>query len=166
MSYRKSPKYEFLSEGTIAGALIAALLASIVFAELLAATGHLETVAAVYALDLGNDWAFVVAHGLVAAGPFIAALTYGARARAAPAPLAGAVRSPFLGGCFGVAYGTVCWLVVIAYGVPYVLRLTGADLPLPVHHSASLVALLAYGAVLGSWYPLVRTAIADRTPRS
>ncbi|WP_265111029.1 hypothetical protein [Halosolutus halophilus] len=163
MSYGRSRRYDSPSVGTIFGTLVAALVASLSFAGLLSSTGHLESVAALYGLeDVSSDWAVVVAHGLVGAVPFVAGLTRAAKHRFAPAPLAAALRSPFLGGCLGVAYGTVCWLVGVAYGVPLWIDLTGGSLPLPYHHSASLVALIGYGAVLGAWYPLVRTAVDDR----
>lgn len=163
MSYGRSRGHEIPSDGTISGAIIAALIASLTLGELLAATVHLEAIPALYGLeDVVNAWAFVVGHGFVAAMPFVAGLTRAARHRSAPAPLAAALRSPFLGGCFGVAYGTVCWLVVVAYGVPLLVEVTGGSLPLPYQHGASLLALVAYGAVLGAWYPLVRTAIDDR----
>lgn len=166
MSYRQSRNPETTIDGTLSGAIIAALVASVVFAELFTAIGSLETVAAVYGLHLTNDWAFVVAHGLVAAIPFIGGLTAIARHRIAPVPVASALHSPFLGGCFGVAYGAVCWLVVIAYAVPYWIGVTGGDVPLPYHHLSSLGVLLAYGAVLGVWYPLVRSLITTRLRRS
>lgn len=163
MSYKRSRRYTGPSGGTIAGTVVGALLAGLSFAGLLADIGHLDTVAAVYGLEeYGAEWELVVAHGVVGAVPFVAGLTRAARHRYAPAPLATAPRSPFLGGCFGVAYGTVCWLAIVAYGVPLAVNLRGGAMPLPVHHLPSLVAFLGYGAVLGAWYPLVRTAIDDR----
>ncbi|WP_265111017.1 hypothetical protein [Halosolutus halophilus] len=163
MSYGRSSRYEIPSDGTISGAVIAALLASLTFGELVAATGHLEAIPALYGVESAvNDWAFVVAHGFVAALAFVAGLTRAANHRFAPAPLAAAPYTPFLGGCLGVAYGTVCWLVGVAYGVPLWIELTGGTLSLPCQHGASLMALIAYGAVLGTWYPLIRTAVDGR----
>ncbi|MFC4544482.1 hypothetical protein ACFO5R_21355 [Halosolutus amylolyticus] len=163
MSYGRSGRYEIPSDGTISGALVAALLASLTFAELIAATGHLEAIPALYGLeDSVNNWGFVVGHGFVGAVAFAAGLTRAANHRSAPAPLAAALRSPFLGGCFGVAYGTLCWLVGIAHGVPLLVQVTGGTMAVPCQHGASLLALVGYGAVLGAWYPLVRTAVDDR----
>ena len=163
MSYRHSQNLDYPSAGVISGAIIAALLASVSLGGLLAGTGHLEAVPALYGLE-GYAWTLVIAHGVVGAVPFIVGLTRVARVRHVPTPVAAASYSPFLGGCFGIAYATVCWLVGVVYGVPFFVGLTGGTLPMPYHHTPSLVALIGYGAILGSWYPLVRTAIDDCSP--
>ncbi|ELY42690.1 hypothetical protein [Natronorubrum bangense] len=160
MSYRWSRKPETLSSRAISGAIVAGLLASVSFGGMLAATGHLEAVATVYGLE-GHDWLLVIIHGLLGAVVFVAGLTHVANHRYAPVPLAAALRSPFLGGCFGVAYGTACWLAIVAYGLPLWMGATGGHLPLPYQHGPSLLAFIGYGTVLGAWYPLVRTAIDD-----
>ena len=163
MAYRRSRNRDVLSVETVAGAVVAGLLASLVFGALLVATGDLAAVAALYGLEgRGAGWALVLAHGFLGAGPFVVGVTRSARHRAAPTPVAAAVRSPFVGGCFGAAYGTLCWLGLVAYGLPFLIGLTGGALSPPYHHPASLVALLGYGATLGAWYPLVRTTITAR----
>lgn len=149
----------------VSGAIVAALIASVSLGGLLAGTGHLEAVPRLYGLE-GNAWTIVIAHGLFAAVPFLAGLTRVAQHRYAPAPVAAAPHSPFLGGCLGVAYATVCWVVIVAYGIPLWIGMTGGNLPMPYQHTASLVALVGYGAILGSWYPLVRTAIDNRSPQT
>lgn len=164
MSYGQSRNYELPPPEVITGAVVAALVASCSLAGLLAWTGTLESVPGLYGLN-GHGWTIAIGHGLVAAVPFVAVLTRVASHRFAPAPLAGALSSPFLGACFGVIYGTGCWLVGVAYGVPIWVGFTGGSLPVPYHHIPSLVALLGYGVILGSWYPLVRTAVVARDRR-
>ena len=133
MSYRRSSKRDYQVDGTIAGAVVAALIASVSFGGLIGSTGNRGAIAALYGLEgLTSDWVFIVVHGFVGAAPFVVGLTRAAQHRYAPAPLAAALRSPFIGGCLGVAYGTLCWLVVVAVGVPLWVGLTGGHLPAPV----------------------------------
>ncbi|QFU82275.1 hypothetical protein [Natronorubrum aibiense] len=160
MPYRRSAKSEALSGGMISGVIVAALLASISFGGVLAATGRLEAVATLYGLE-GHDWLVIIAHGFVGAVVFVAGLTRVANHRFAPAPIAVALRSPFLGGWLGLAYGNICWLVIVAYGMPLWQEAIGGYLPLPCQHGSSLMAFIGYGAVLGMCYPLVRTMIDD-----
>lgn len=163
MAHRKSWKREKPSVETVSGTVVAALIAGLALAGLLDGTGGLEDLRALYGLEV-DAWRLAVVHGVAGAVPFVAGLTRVARHRYAPAPLAAALRSPFLGGCLGAAYGAGCWLVLVAYVVPIVIGFTGGQLPVPYQHPESLIPLIGYGAVLGSWYPLVRTAVTDHGP--
>lgn len=161
MSYGQSRSRERSATTTAVSAVVAALIAGVAVAGVLVDTGLLGALADLYGIDgtLGG-WALVFGHSLVVGAAFVAALTTVARFRYAPLPVVAALRSPFLGACLGVAYGTLLWLGVVAYGVPLWLEVVaGIPYPRPYRHLESYVALVWFGAVLGAWFPLVRTAL-------
>lgn len=164
MSYRQSRGGGLPAPETILTTVAAAAIASAALGGVLHATGDLRTVTDIYGLEgVVNEWTLVFCHGLVAGGPFAAFVTWLARSRRVPRPLAECHRTPFLCACLGLSYGAVLWVTVVAYGAPFVLRVaTGNAYPVPTPHMESFYALLVFGVVYGAWYPLLRESFAGR----
>ncbi|WP_407037799.1 hypothetical protein [Halovalidus salilacus] len=135
----------------------ASLVAGTVLGAVLMATGRFDSLVEVYGLSGVDEWHLLYLHSAVATAGFVAVVSRLARSRFAPLPLRDAVRYSFPGACIGLAYGTVLWLVVVAYGVPLWFDIVGGQrVPMPYHHLPSLDALVAFGTVLGASYPIVR----------
>lgn len=164
MAYRQSHRGSFPSPVTVLSTVTTALIAGIALGGVLHATGSIRMVASAYGLDgIVNEWTLVFCHSLLAAGPFVAIVTRLARGRYVPQPLAECYRYPFLCACVGLSYGALLWVTTVAYGMPFLLGLiTGGAYSVPFRHWGSFYALLAYGAVLGAWYPLVRGFLTER----
>lgn len=162
MSYGRSRIAVCPAPGTIVCTLGSALIASVGFGGVQYATGLVGAVGALYGLDgVVTEGVLVFFHSLAASALFVAGIERLGGSRYAPLPIAAARYRPFVGACVGGVYGTVLWLTVVAHGVPLWLELTtGAQLPTPFRHGASLLALVWFGIVLGSWYPILRDAFA------
>lgn len=164
MSYEQSRIIVFLGSVTVVRALLASLLAGTVFGTVMAVQGQLSAVAGLYGLaGIVSAWVFIYVHSFGASALFVVAITRLARTRYAPLPLRDAIDHPFPGACVGLVYGLLLWLLGVGYAVPYALNaLDGAGRPVPYAHGESFFALLAFGAVLGATYPVLRVRVTER----
>lgn len=158
MSFERGETTADVDEQVLTSALAAALAAGIVAGILLQLTGRMASVAAVYGLDgVAVGWVLVLLHSLVAGGLF--AILVVPLAGDAGGPVGSALEDvgPFgTSTVLGVGYGLVLWIVGVALLVPLLLStFEGADRPLPYLHGVSLLALLAFGLVLGVLFALL-----------
>ena len=128
---------------------IAGLLAAIVFGAVVADTGAMAAVAAMFGVDShGLGWVFHLGFG--------AAFGAGYSAVASTARGSAWADRPASGGVVGLAYGFVLWVVGAVLVAPLWLRVRSVgDVAVPAIDVPVLVGHLVYGLVLGVLYPVL-----------
>ncbi|ELZ01831.1 hypothetical protein [Natrialba asiatica] len=148
----RSPRAELVARTLLTGyaASLAAMIAAVAAGLVLTWTGRIDTVAALYGRESAvAGWLLLGGGSLVASGVF-AALFALLRHR-------WDVTSSRAGAALGLLFGVAGWLTVVVIAAPVWMRVV-LDLPRPIPyvHLMSLPALVVFGLVLGTVYPLVR----------
>lgn len=136
-----------LLDGLLAGGIAGFVLA--VTAHAMGLTPAVARLVSVDSLSLG--WALTLGLGVLGG----AAYALGGSLTGLETYTTGSPRSLWV----GLGYGLLVWFVGVVICVPLWSRVVlGAGPPIPFFHWLSVLALIAYGALLGTVYSLVATA--------
>lgn len=128
---------------------IAGLIAGAVFGGIMSQTPMMESVAALITLQaVAAGWLFHFVISFIFGAIFAAIATIGSFPEYANRTSSGAG--------LGIAYGIIVWVVGAAIVMPlWMGAVTGASPPVPNLNWLSFAGHIAYGAVLGAFYPIL-----------